>query len=114
MTIPESRSAPPVWRGARVTTARAYPTMRRLESSSAISLNFSAKVAPVAFQKSFAGWPSGPLRNRESEEQALSASIAFFSELFDSLRSSDTVITSTPAVLAFEQTFCICSSSAAV
>jgi hypothetical protein len=59
-------------------------------------------VAPVAFQNSFAGLLGsvGSLRKRESEEQALSASIAFTSPASVVDMSSATVITMRLAALA--------------
>src|SRR5882757_4684557 len=65
-------------------------TMRRFDSSSAISLKLSDSVAPVAFQNSLAGLVGsvGSLRKRESEEHAFSASIAFLSPVLVVDRSS--------------------------
>jgi len=53
------------------------PTILRFDNSLAISRKSSDKVAPVAFQNSFAGLPGllGSVRKRESDEQARSAAI---------------------------------------
>src|SRR5690606_16430669 len=94
---------------------RGQLTMRRLDSSSAISLKVCERLPPVVFQNSLAGFDGsdGSLRKRESEAQSLSPAICFFCCLSEADRSSATVITITPACLALLQIAAICSLSAA-
>src|SRR5690606_22367126 len=91
-------------------------TMRRFDSSSAISLKLSASVAPVAFQNSLAAlaWLFGSLRNRESDAQARRASMAAACVELPALRSSATDMMMTPASLAFSHSAAMCSFIALV
>src|SRR6476620_3754869 len=76
------------------------PTMRRFDSSLAIALKIVDRSPPVLFQKSGCALPLLSFRTFDSEAQDLSSSICFFSAELVASRSTATVMTMMPAVLA--------------